>query len=231
MPAADDLPGTWDQRFAARIRFLKYTFEPGTRRAYSNTGYVVLGLALSRAAGRPYAEYVEEEILKPLGMNDTGFAITERTAPRFAYGSEKTPRLPSWTQNEMLPAAGLFSTLEDLAKLMRFQLGMGPETVLSRKALEDSYRLVVPSDGDLGYGDAIGFAAVRNADSNLVSLGHGGRTWDFSGAYQFDRAARSGIIVFTGHWNDEFKPVVRASLKRMHPDSPGGTGLAPLERH
>ena len=39
-------------------------------------------------------------------------------------------------------------------------------------ALEDSLRLVVPSDGNLEYGDAIGFAAVRNPDSDLVSIGH-----------------------------------------------------------
>ena len=231
LPWDDDLPGTWDERAAANMKHLKFNFEPGTRRSYSNIGYSILGLALSRAAGRAYDEYVETEIFKPLGMNDTSLAITEESSKRFAYGSETVAHLPSWKKHTLLPAAGAFSTMQDMVKLMRFQMGMGPEAVLSKKALEDSFRLVVPSDGDLQYGDAIGFAAVRNADSDLVSIGHGGRTWFFSGSYQFDRASKAGILVFTTHWNDEFKPLVRQSLKKLHPGSRGGTGLEPLERH
>ena len=46
--------------------------------------------------------------------------------------------------------------MEDMVKLMRFQIGLGPETVLSYKALEDSFRLVVPSDGNLAYGTQSG---------------------------------------------------------------------------
>lgn len=231
LPWEDALPGSWDQRLADNMKHHRFRFEPGTRRAYSNSGYAILGLALSRAAGRAYDEYVETEILEPLGMHDTSFAITEESSKRFAYGDETVAHLPSWKKSPMLPAGGAFSTMEDMLKLMRFQMGLGPETVLSHEALDDSFRLVVPSDGNLEYGDAIGFAAVRNPDSDLVSIGHGGRTWFFSGSYQFDRASKAGIIVFTTHWNDEFKPEVRRSLKKMHPDSHGGTGLEPLEHH
>ncbi|MBW8881110.1 MAG: beta-lactamase family protein [Asticcacaulis sp.] len=231
LPWDDGLPERWDERLAANMKHHRFKFEPGTRRAYSNSSYAILGLALSRAAGRAYDDYVEREILKPLAMNDTSFAITEAASKRFAYGSETVAHLPSWKKSPMLPAGGAFSTMEDLVRLMRFQLGFGPETVLTNAALDDSFRLVVPSDGNLQYGDAIGFAAVRNADSDLVSIGHGGRTWFFSGSYQFDRSSNAGIIVLTTHWNDEFKPVVRRSLKQMHPSSHGGTGLEPLEHH
>ena len=231
LPWEDNVPGTWDARVAANMKRHIFKFEPGTRRSYSNSGYSILGLALSRAAGRPYAEYIDTEILRPLGMIDTSFAITEASSKRFAYGSEAVVRLPSWKKHIMLPAAGAFSTVVDLVKLMRFQMGFGPETVLSDEALEDSFRLVVPSDGNLEYGDAIGFAAVRNSDSDLVSIGHGGRTWFFSGSYQFDRASKAGIIVLTTHGTDEFKPIIRRSLKKMHPDSRGGIGFEPQERH
>ena len=231
LPWEDDLPGSWDERLAANIRHHRFRFEPGTRRAYSNSGYAILGLALSRAAGRPYDVYLEDEILQPLGMKDTAFAITEASSKRFAYGHDSVVHLPSWRKHVMLPAAGAFSTMEDLVRLMRFQMGMGPQTVLSNAALEDSFRLVVPSDGNLAYGDGIGFAAVRNTDSDLVSIGHGGRTWFFSGSYQFDRSTKAGIIVLTTHVNDEFKPLVRQSLKEIHPESHGGTGLETEEHH
>ncbi len=226
-----DLPGTWEEGAAGAIKQYRFKFEPGTRRSYSNSGYSVLGLALSRAIGRPYLEYMDSDILSPLGMNDTTFLIGDDPSKRDAYWNNTAEHSPPLKRRPMLPAGGAFSTMSDMVKLMRFQMGLGPEIVLSTKALEDSFRLVVPSDGNLAYGDAIGFAAVRNPDSDLVSIGHGGNTLNFSGSYQFDRPSKSGIVVFSTHWSDDFKPVVRVSLKRMHPDSHGGTGLEPLEHH
>lgn len=44
-------------------------FEPGTRHAYSNFGYCILGRVVEAASKRPYGEYVQEEILKPAGIS------------------------------------------------------------------------------------------------------------------------------------------------------------------
>ena len=43
-------------------------FDPGTRFAYSNFGFVVLGRIIERVAGRPYDEFVRQEILSPMGI-------------------------------------------------------------------------------------------------------------------------------------------------------------------
>ena len=76
---------------------------------------------------------------------------------------------------------------------MRFQLGGGPDQILSQQTLEESFRTLVSSDGDRRHGDGIGFAAVRNADSHTTLLGHGGlRRAGFVAAYEFDRSSRSG---------------------------------------
>jgi CubicO group peptidase (beta-lactamase class C family) len=133
-----------------------------------------------------------------------------------------------------LPAGGLLSTLEDMVKLMRFQLGGGPNTVLSPQTLEDSFQTVVPSDGDLRYGDGVGFSAVRDPDSHLTVLGHGGlRHFGFAAFYEFDRSTQTGVILFTntscGRAN--YKPLVRRILALLHPKSLGGRGLAPTEEH
>ena len=44
---------------------------PGTRRMYSNTGFDLLGAALSEAAGMPVARYIDEAVFAPLGMANT----------------------------------------------------------------------------------------------------------------------------------------------------------------
>lgn len=50
---------------------LPLKFAPGTRAAYSNTGYYLLGLIIERLTGMPYDDYVRQRLLAPLGMQDT----------------------------------------------------------------------------------------------------------------------------------------------------------------
>jgi hypothetical protein len=65
---------------------------------------------------------------------------------------------------------GLLSTVPDLAKLMRFQLGYGPNSVLKPETLEAAITGLVASDADLLYGDGVGFSAVRNDDGHWSFL-------------------------------------------------------------
>lgn len=136
----------WEKQVLEALPHLKYDYEPGTRREYSNVGYCILGLALSRAAGRPFTEYVQSEILTSLGMHDTSFSVTNEMRSRLAQGYflGDPNSSPSVVQNSerdfKLPAGGLLSTLGDLAKLMRFQLGGGPETVPA--SIEDTGSVV-----------------------------------------------------------------------------------------
>ncbi|PYJ07581.1 MAG: hypothetical protein DME25_03555 [Verrucomicrobia bacterium] len=55
----------------AVIRYMlgqQLDFDPGTRYAYSNFGYCVLGRVIEQVTGRPYAQYVQEKILAPIGI-------------------------------------------------------------------------------------------------------------------------------------------------------------------
>lgn len=221
---------SWDQYLLAVIPRLKYEYEPGTKRQYSNVGYAVLGLALSRAAGRPFTAYVQREILDPLGMVDTYFDVTPEMKHRVA-GTALGAEYRNASFPLAVPTGSLLSTLDDLTKLMRFQLGAGPESVLSREALLDSYELLVPSDGNLRYGDGIGFAVVRSDDSNLAALGHGGSLSGYVASYEFDRSTQCGVILLTNFGASSYKPLVRKVLKVLHPTSSGGTGLPVAEVH
>lgn len=57
-------------------------FDPGTRYAYSNVGYLLLGRAIESAGGRKYEEYIREEVLKPVGVTRAalGRALPENRA-------------------------------------------------------------------------------------------------------------------------------------------------------
>jgi N-acyl-D-amino-acid deacylase len=75
-------------------------FEPGSRHAYSNFGYSLLGRVIERASGKPYGAYVAEELLKPLGIRrmQLGRTLREQRAPgEVAYYDELNREEPAVT--------------------------------------------------------------------------------------------------------------------------------------
>jgi CubicO group peptidase (beta-lactamase class C family) len=62
-------------------------FEPGSEAVYTNVGYHTLGVVVEQASGLSYEEYVERNILDPLGMANTRFEYTPTMAPDAAVGA------------------------------------------------------------------------------------------------------------------------------------------------
>jgi CubicO group peptidase (beta-lactamase class C family) len=83
-------PRQFLRRRFARVKRLR--FEPGTRAAYTNLGYLLLGEVVATAAGRPFTEYVRDEVLAPLGMHATSFVLPSAGDAGAATGHQRLPR-------------------------------------------------------------------------------------------------------------------------------------------
>jgi D-alanyl-D-alanine carboxypeptidase len=104
-------------------------FEPGTSNAYSNAGYIVLGLLIERLSGQDYHTYVREHIFEPAGMTRTGSfyvdSLPPNTAIGYTTGSENAPPgAPLHPNTQGLPgrgssAGGGYSTAQDLLKFLK----------------------------------------------------------------------------------------------------------------
>jgi D-alanyl-D-alanine carboxypeptidase len=104
-------------------------FEPGARNAYSNAGYVVLGLLIERLSGDDYYTYVREHVFTPAGMTRTGsFAVDSlppNTAIGYTRGDEDAPlNAPLRPNSRGLPgrgssAGGGYSTAQDLLRFVQ----------------------------------------------------------------------------------------------------------------
>ncbi len=81
-------PGDFVRERFARVRRLR--FPPGTRAAYTNLGYLLLGAVIEAAAHKPYTTYATEAVLAPLGMHDTGFVLRSDARP-VAIGHQRLP--------------------------------------------------------------------------------------------------------------------------------------------
>ena len=126
-------PDEWIRRFAT----LPLMYQPGERWLY-NTGALVLGVLVSRAAKQPLSDFFRTRIFQPLGMRDTGFSMPADKISRlpstymtnFQTGKmeEQTASGPSvWTKPPVFPsgAAGLVSTIDDYLAFARLLLNEG----------------------------------------------------------------------------------------------------------
>jgi CubicO group peptidase (beta-lactamase class C family) len=122
-------------RWLAELAALPLAHQPGERLTYSHATDV-LGIALSRIEGKPLAEVLEERILGPLGMSDTGFAVTPEARRRAATMYKIDPETNELRDDAMGPAnvtlptfctggAGLWSTVDDYLTFVRMLLGWG----------------------------------------------------------------------------------------------------------
>ena len=116
-------------------------FKPGSKFEYSNSALFVLGRVIEVVSGKPYAAYVKEKILEPLGMTDTHYAPSAAEANRIAtiYARRDGKRETVFRFNPAVkivntaPDGGLFSFPAQLVAFLQMFLD-NDGRVLSRSA-------------------------------------------------------------------------------------------------
>eukprot|EP00931_Biecheleriopsis_adriatica_P068766 TRINITY_DN42677_c0_g1_i1.p1 TRINITY_DN42677_c0_g1~~TRINITY_DN42677_c0_g1_i1.p1 ORF type:complete len:515 (-),score=47.50 TRINITY_DN42677_c0_g1_i1:143-1687(-) len=98
-------------------------FPEYTQPSYSNFAYALLGNTLAAKVDMSFAEYVQNEILNPLGMVDTGFLYTESVLKRMAKAYSSEAEIPMYDLGWVAPAGQMYSTVRDMSRLCSFYLG------------------------------------------------------------------------------------------------------------
>jgi CubicO group peptidase (beta-lactamase class C family) len=170
-------------------------FAPGAKWEYSNSGFNTLGRIIEIVSGESYATFLRRRLLSPLGMHDTTFwPSPRRVAKSYRPGGKR--RLAETTvfdepgdmadrARPALPAGGLFSTAQDVARFYRMILDggrLGGRTFLK----EQTVKLMIRTQtGNMttgrvpGMSWGLGFQIVRapqgvTAGLTAGSFGHGG---------------------------------------------------------
>lgn len=208
----------WERRTVDAISHVHFVAGPGTRYGYSNYGYALLALALTRAAGEPYVQYVRVHITGPLGMSDTGFKAVEpaRLAQGYTVANAAAAAIPDEDRGYKLPVGGLYTTLADLARFVAFQMGDGPEGVLKRKSLEDASRGLITVDRSMGEAYGTGFQLFTNGGT--VLQGHGGGMPGWRALEVFDRRSKLGFVVLRNATGGKFGDPAVAILGALPSD-------------
>lgn len=115
-------------------------FEPGSEFEFSDSNYFLLGEIIAKASDMPYEEFVSQKLLKPLGMNGSGFDADDRLAIGYGGNSE----CEKLTYGGVgYSACGFISSISETLKWVD---GIFSGDVLSRESVK-----IMQEEGDYGY--------------------------------------------------------------------------------
>jgi CubicO group peptidase (beta-lactamase class C family) len=134
-------------------------FPPGNIPSYSNYGFTLAGYIVERVSGEKFERYIENHILKPLGMNNSTFdqPLPPQLAPQMSKGylsASKKPRDFEFVQ--AAPAGALTTTAADMTRFMLAFLQDGavdgvsilkPETVRQMETRQFEFHPMLPGLG------------------------------------------------------------------------------------
>jgi CubicO group peptidase (beta-lactamase class C family) len=165
-------------------------FAPGERHLYSNSGYTLLAIVVSRVSGQSFREFTTARIFKPLGMVNTHFRdnfseIVKNQA--YGYAAERGTFRLSVTNFDTAGATSLLTTVEDLA---RWHANFDSGTVGGERLLA-----ALLERGVLNSGEKIpyAFGITHGSYRGLTTIGHGGSDAGYRSVFLRFPAHRFGV--------------------------------------
>ncbi len=171
--------------------------EPGTRWQYSGGGYTMAQLIVEEVTGESFEEYVREAVLRPLGMANSDFDLSEELMSRssLAYDERGMPTPnPRFTEQA---AAGLHTTVEDLARFAAAALATDDGEAPGRGVLKPQtveLMLTPAQASNRSYG--LGYSATLRT-TGAQGRGHGGSNRGWQAVFEVIPETRDGIVVLT----------------------------------
>jgi CubicO group peptidase (beta-lactamase class C family) len=169
---------------------------PGTTFRYSGGGFTVAQHWAELAAGMPFAQLMDELVLRPLGMSASTFRQTPADHDATPHDAEGAP-MPAY-RHAALAAAGLLTTAEDLARFA---------AAICAAAVPEGMATPAPvTDGRYGLGLELGLLGQGLA-------GHSGQNRGWRALVAARRATGAAVVVLCN--GDGGDPVRRAALAQL----------------
>lgn len=193
----------WENNLIKAIPETSFRSKPGERFRYSNIGFAILGLTLSRIADEPYIDLVQDRIFNPLEMKNTFFKVPEQQKENLAIGMAGGPTAelnyerPKREHDEVgyrIPNGGIYATPSDMAKFMR--ACMGYATLLNNNSIEILQTTQTPTNR-LRANYSFGFSLY--SDQRINTVGHGGSNAGYSAHFEYEKDSQYGVIIMRNY--------------------------------
>ncbi|MDF2987213.1 MAG: penicillin-binding protein [Eubacterium sp.] len=176
---------------------LEIVMQPGSAVSYSGGGYTLLQLIIEEITGMSFDQYMEKEILRPLGMENSTFSNAVKNSnlsKAYGYFGQELPNF-NFTEEA---AAGLKTTMPDFLKFVLAGMDGIPGEIRGRNVLRsqsiDLMHTPVKSDSGLGVFE-------KKLSDESILLNHGGDNRGWHSFYGFIPEKKDGIVIFTNSDN------------------------------
>lgn len=197
---------------------LRYSRTPGVAYEYSNVGFTLAGLALQKATGIPYEEFVTRELLEPLGMRSSSFSPSTHPELVRAQAYSLDPEgswkaYPVAESGVFASAGGIVSTVRDLATWVTWlgeafrpgrSIGVDVLSRASRREMQRAQIVIPPSVALQATGawrlDVSGYALGLHITHDLfrgVIVSHGGGLPGYKLQMRWHPDSGYGVVVLT----------------------------------
>ena len=178
---------------------LPLEFIPGTRFTYSNSGYMVLGYIIESVTGETYETVLQEKILSPLDMKNTGMEkhrpITKHRAKGYFKGFGEYFNSNYIDLSSIIAVGNMYSTVEDLFIL--------DQALYNESLLPNEYLKLIFTEhiADPGYGGYYGYGweikekPIGNTSKTIQTIGHSGSIDGFCALFTRIPTNRASIIL------------------------------------
>ncbi len=224
--SSPDWQKTWNTELSpdAIVKFVAndtFDFAPGSAYRYNNTGYVLLGMIVEKVSGQKYANYLDANFFKPLGMRQTSYCPSKTTNPAFALGYSKGPvgtRAQFLDLSHPFAAGALCSTVGDFAK---WQRALDAGKVVSAA----SYAMMTTAD-TLNNGRKInyGFGLIPGMFAGHKIVAHTGGINGFATAAAYVSDDSLSVVAFTNFDGESPQSLVQNLLRIAYGEAPVGRG-------
>jgi CubicO group peptidase (beta-lactamase class C family) len=197
---------------------IAYSNVPGVAYEYSNLGFALLGQIIKKVSGVSYQQYINQYILKPLGMNKTYWDYANVPAASLAHGYRWIDG--QWVEQPLLhdgawgAMGGLLTTIEDFGKYMALHLSAWPprsakeSPVLKRSSLREMHQpgnfntlnsqYSYPSGRPCPTAFAYGYGLRWTKDcGGRIAVGHSGGLPGFGSNWQILPEYGIGVVCFS----------------------------------
>lgn len=169
----------------------------GEKWEYSNVGYWLLGEALAGRAGVDYETLLQQRVIAPLGLTNTAFALSPKMKMNFAPGRnavlQPSPLMSTLTIYSIMPAAGgLFSTANDLLKLLAVAMDFEHSSLSAAAHLTQATRCSISSNRSE---QGLGWTIIHEQNAELIV--HDGGTLGYASSIGWDPGKRVGVVVLS----------------------------------
>lgn len=195
----------WEDKVIASIPTTSFEYAPGVCFSYSNIGYGILGLVLSRAVRQPFMDRVTESIIDPLGLEMTSFILTPEMWSHLATGyvvdrdgvaNSEVPFKEHAGRGYKVPNGGIYSTVGDLGRFIAAQVGVSPVQVLSDESREEIQKNQTPGAELPAYG--LGFR-IQLGYKDRPFFGHGGSVAGYNASLVFEPESKLGVVMLRNY--------------------------------